>query len=63
MGRIKTQQVKRNVKALLAVNPEGFTTNFEKNKQLVGEKAEIYSKKLRNIIAGSVTKHVKAEQE
>ena len=59
MGRIKTQQIKRTVKTLITKNPGEFTTEFEKNKKIVDDKTEIYSKKLRNVIAGSITKNVK----
>ncbi len=61
MGRIKTQQIKRTVKMLIK-DPETFTTDFEKNKKILGEKASIYSKKLRNVIAGSITKNTKRKQ-
>ncbi len=33
-----------------------FDTDFEKNKQLVSELADVQSKKLRNIIAGYATR-------
>lgn len=63
MGRIKTQQTKRTVKTLLKKFPGEFSTDFEKNKKIVGEKAEIQSKKLRNVIAGSLTRQVKSNKD
>jgi small subunit ribosomal protein S17e len=63
MGRIKTQLTKRVAKKLLEQNPERFKTTFEENKKLVGESAEILSHKLRNIIAGYVTRLVKARKQ
>ena len=59
MGRIKTQLVKRVSADLIAINPGKFTSNFDKNKELLKETADIPSKKIRNLIAGSVTGLVK----
>ncbi len=59
MGRIKTQLVKRVSAELIADNPGKFTSNFDKNKELLKETADIPSKKIRNLIAGSVTGLVK----
>lgn len=63
MGRIKTQQIKRTVNTLLNKYPGVFVTNFDQNKKLIAEKAEVRSKKLRNVIAGSLTKQVKSQQD
>jgi len=59
MGRIKTQLVKRVSADLIANHPGKFTTDFDKNKELLKETADIPSKKIRNLIAGSVTGLVK----
>ena len=59
MGRIKTQQVKRTSRELFAKHSDSFKKEFDENKKLVGEFAEIRSKKLRNMIAGYVTRLVK----
>lgn len=56
MGRIKTTLVKRTGARLSKENPENFTPDFEHNKKAVSEAAEVHSKKLRNVIAGYVTK-------
>ncbi len=56
MGRIKTTMIKRTANLLIKNYPEKFTEDFGKNKQLVDEVSEIYSKKLRNIIAGYITR-------
>jgi len=63
MGRIKTKQVKRVTKLLLEKYGDKFTKSFEENKKLVGNYADIPSKKLRNVIAGYVTKLTKLKQE
>ena len=44
-------------------NPEKFQANFEENKKAVMEIAEIPSKKLRNLVAGYITKLVRNNQK
>jgi len=61
MGRIKTQQIKRITFDLLRENRESFTKDFDENKKKLDGLAEIRSKKLRNMIAGYVTRLVKRE--
>jgi len=59
MGRIRTTLIKRTGERLLKTHPEAFNTDFDYNKKEVEKFAEIYSKKLRNVIAGYITKLVK----
>ena len=61
MGRIKTQFVKRVTKELLKVHGEKFTEDFDKNKALVNEYAKVECKKIRNIMAGYMTRLKKQE--
>jgi small subunit ribosomal protein S17e len=61
MGKIKTTLIKRVSNKLVRNNPEKFTKNFEENKKLLPEVADIKSKKLRNVIAGYITRLVKNE--
>jgi len=56
MGRIKTQPVKRYAKLLLKKFPSKFTDDFEFNKKILMEVAEIKSVKLRNQLAGYITR-------
>ena len=63
MGRIKTQLIKRTSIKLVEENKKNFKDNFEENKKIVGEYADIPSKKLRNVIAGYVTRLVKEKEE
>lgn len=62
MGRIKTMLIKRTVNSLIAKYPDRFKDNFEENKKLVEGVAEIQSKKLRNVIAGYITRLVKKQK-
>jgi len=63
LGRIKTVLIKRITRELVKEHREDFKTDFEANKQLVGKYASIPSNKLRNIIAGYVTRILKSKQE
>ncbi len=63
MGRIRTTLIKRSGEKLLKSNPEAFLPNFEHNKKTVESLAEVPSKKLRNVIAGYITKLVKNSQK
>jgi small subunit ribosomal protein S17e len=62
MGRIKTQQIKRTSLQLMKDHGSEFDTDFNKNKEKVSEFAIIKSKKLRNVIAGYVTRLAKVKE-
>lgn len=61
MGRIKTTQVKRTGRKLVGMYTNRFSSDFTQNKKEVNETATISSKKLRNIIAGYVTRLTKRQ--
>ncbi|QQG39075.1 MAG: 30S ribosomal protein S17e [Candidatus Woesearchaeota archaeon] len=63
MGRIKTMQIKRVTKKLLELHKGKFTENFDQNKKLVDQFIETKSKKLRNVIAGAVTKDTRVKKD
>ena len=56
MGRIKTQQVKRVTEKLMELHADEFSKDYEKNKEILARFADIPSRKLRNVIAGYVTR-------
>ncbi|MEW5896319.1 MAG: 30S ribosomal protein S17e [Nanoarchaeota archaeon] len=56
MGRIKTTFIKRKTKELIKMHGDKFSTDFEQNKKLTASYANVFSKKLRNIIAGYATR-------
>lgn len=62
MGRIKTMLTKRVTNQLVKEHASDFKTNFEENKKIVERFADIPSKKLRNTIAGYVTRQIKRSQ-
>lgn len=63
MGRIKTARIKRVTKQLVAKYGSRFKPDFEENKKLVQELADIPSKKLRNIVAGYTTRLMRKKAE
>ena len=62
MGRIKTTPIKRISQKLVREHKDKFKPDFAKNKKLVVELLDVPSKKLRNIIAGYVTRLVKQKE-
>jgi len=62
MGRIRTTLVKRTGQRLYKLYPDKFKTGFEENKKSLNETTEIPSKKLRNLIAGYITKLAKSSK-
>jgi len=63
VGRIKTKLVKRITKDLLNRDKTVFKEDFEHNKKAVGARISETSKKMRNIIAGYVTREMKRKEE
>ncbi len=63
MGRIKTSQVKRISNQLLMYHKDKFNDDYAHNKKVTDELVEHYSKKLRNVIAGYMTRMIKEGQE
>ncbi|MGB9675317.1 MAG: 30S ribosomal protein S17e [Candidatus Nanoarchaeia archaeon] len=59
MGRIRPGFVKRQAQELLTLHQNKFSSNFESNKKVLNEIAEFPTKKLRNLIAGYITKEMK----
>lgn len=62
MGRIKTTLIKRTAIELFERSGDKFTTEVETNKKIVDNLADVPSKKLRNSIAGYVTRLVKKKK-
>jgi small subunit ribosomal protein S17e len=52
MGRIRQSSIKDAANLIMKNYPDKITTDFESNKQFLNENVEIYSKKLRNRLAG-----------
>jgi small subunit ribosomal protein S17e len=56
LGKVRPDRVKRVARELVERFPEKFTANFESNKKLVESLTNISSTKLRNRIAGYITR-------
>ncbi len=56
MGNIRTSQVKRLSKQIVRDFHNQLNTEFENNKHVVEEVCSVMSKKMRNLIAGYVTR-------
>jgi small subunit ribosomal protein S17e len=63
MGRIKTQFVKRTSQELVKKHETHFSDDFEANKRAVSSLTDVSSKKVRNIVAGYITRLVKNKKE
>ena len=62
MGRIKTQLIKRVSNELVNLHREELKESFEDNKVAVDKLADVPSKKLRNSIAGYITRLLREAQ-
>lgn len=63
MGRIKTRPIKAITMELLENYRDRFSTDYEENKLKVEQLTDVKSKKLRNIIAGYITRMMKIKAE
>ncbi len=62
MGRIKTKLIKSLTEEVFGRYRESFTPDFDKNKLAVNAYLEGSSKKVRNTIAGYVTRLAKTRE-
>lgn len=62
MGKVRTERVKKVARELIRRYPDKFTTDFESNKKVVMSLTQISSIKLRNRIAGYISRLVAIEQ-
>ncbi|MEM0196140.1 MAG: 30S ribosomal protein S17e [Sulfolobales archaeon] len=59
MGKVYTSLIKRTARKLMELYPGEVSEDFEKNKEVVFKYLDVKSKKLRNQIAGYLTRLVK----
>ena len=62
---MRPEYVKKVARELIGLYPNKFTKNFQSNKEAIGSVAKVQSSKLRNRIAGYITrlKSTYAEEE
>jgi len=58
LGKVRPEMVKKVARELVKRYPGRFSTEFDSNKKLLDSVATIYSSKLRNRIAGYITRLV-----
>ena len=63
MGRVKLQLIKRTTRHLMEEHKEDFKEDFDENKKIVSKYTTVSNNKLRNKIAGYVTKLMKKKEE
>ncbi|MCW4010912.1 MAG: 30S ribosomal protein S17e [Candidatus Bathyarchaeota archaeon] len=63
MGKVKTEQIKHIAKELIAKFPEKFSTNFEDNKHMVSALTEQITTRVRNQVAGYITRTYTLNQQ
>lgn len=59
MGNVRPAYVKRIARELVERFPNRFSADFEHNKKVVNELTDVKSKRVRNAIAGYVTRYWK----
>lgn len=62
MGNVRTDQVKRTARELIRRFPDKFSRNFEENKHVVGLVLEGATTKIRNQVAGYITRFLASEE-
>lgn len=62
MGNVRPEKVKKIARELIRRYSDKFTTNFEENKRALSSIANIPSIRLRNSIAGYITRLVSLSQ-
>ena len=58
MGNIRPSFIKTRALRLLEIYPDKFTDDFETNKHLVVEFTDVDNKRMRNWIAGYITRYI-----
>ena len=62
MGRIKTTVIKRAGKKLVSQHRASFKKDFEGNKVILPKFIEVPSKKMKNVLAGYITRLMNNEE-
>jgi small subunit ribosomal protein S17e len=63
MGRIRTKDIKQVSFHLVKKNPDNFSNNFEDNKEKINQLKLFEEKKMRNKVAGYVTRIAKRHKK
>jgi small subunit ribosomal protein S17e len=63
LGKVRPEYVKKIARELLGLYPNKFTQDFQKNKTAIDSLAKVQSSKLRNRIAGYITRLMATDVE
>jgi len=63
MGNIRPSFIKSRALLLLEMYPDKFNSDFDNNKALVDEYTDVYNKRMRNWIAGYITRYVQRRRD
>jgi len=58
LGKVRPERVKKIARELIRRHPAEFSTDFESNKKSLDSITKVHSSKLRNQIAGYITRLV-----
>ncbi|MAK40972.1 MAG: 30S ribosomal protein S17e [Euryarchaeota archaeon] len=58
MGNIRPSFIKTRALRLIEIYPDQFTDDFDNNKKMVSEFSDVDNKRMRNWIAGYITRYV-----
>ena len=63
MCNIRPSFIKSRALLLLEMYPDKFNSDFDNNKVLVAEYTDVYNKRMRNWIAGYITRYVQRRRD
>lgn len=63
MGRVKTTKIKRATQEIFEKHKDEVSTDFSENKEKLKQMAGFQSKKIRNIVAGYLTRLAKTREK
>jgi small subunit ribosomal protein S17e len=63
LGKVRPEHVKKTARELIELYPDRFGSDFQTNKQILDTVAEVSSSKLRNRIAGYITRLASTSQK
>tara|TARA_X000001036_G_scaffold141040_1_gene133855 strand:+ start:8752 stop:8955 length:204 start_codon:yes stop_codon:yes gene_type:complete len=63
MGNIRPKFIKSRALLLVEMYPDKFNADFDNNKVLVAEYSDVSNKRMRNWIAGYITRYVQRRRD
>ena len=63
MGNIRPSFIKSRALLLVEMSPDKFNADFDNNKVLVAQYSDVSNKRMRNWIAGYITRYVQRRRD